>query len=190
VRANAMLFKFEFEARRQHERVDLALAGRYMLENRREFTCCTIDVSPSGVAVECDEKGEIGEQVIAYIDQLGRIEGAIVRQLDRGFAVKTLAPAAKSEKLASRIAWLVEQQTNGAIDNRRLPRVIPDDERTILRTPDGGEYRATLIDISFEGAAINVETAPPIGSPVSIGQTRGHVVRHFAGGIAVSFQAP
>ena len=183
-----MLFENRFEGCRQHQRVELKLPGRFMLRDRCERPCWTIDVSPNGLAVESDEKGQIGDPVVAYINQLGRIEGVLVRQFQKGFAVKALAPAAKTEKLAAQIAWLAQRQMFGAPGDLRRERLAPDGGRTTLTTPDGVEYVATVIDISSHGAAINVETAPPIGSPVTIGQTRARVVRHFAGGIGVTFQ--
>jgi hypothetical protein len=44
-----------------------------------------------------------------------------------------------------------------------------------------------LIDVSTGGAALEVDVTPPVGAPVTIGQQRAHVSRHFAGGIAVTF---
>jgi hypothetical protein len=44
-----------------------------------------------------------------------------------------------------------------------------------------------LIDLSMLGAALHVDAAPPIGSPVTIGKTSARVVRHFATGIALEF---
>jgi hypothetical protein len=58
-----------------------------------------------------------------------------------------------------------------------------------LTTPDGKQYRATLIDLSVQGAALNVDAAPPIGSLVTIGRTAARVARHFHKGIAVEFES-
>jgi PilZ domain len=187
VRFEALLFKVKFEGSREYERVDLALNGRCMLPDLREFPCVTLNVSENGLAVESEAPGEVGEPVVAYIDQLGRLEGAIVRHLDNGFAITMPARDAKREKLAARVDWLMHQRLFGASDQRRLERIAPVEDRTILKTPEGGEYAAILVDISSGGAAINVETIPPIGTPVTVGRTQAHVVRHFPGGIAVAF---
>jgi hypothetical protein len=189
VRLDAILFKISFEGCRRHERVGLTLPGRYMLRNAREYSCSTIDVSANGLAVRTAERCEIGEHVIAYIGQLGRVEGAIVRQLDDGFAVALRVSTSQSEKLAARVGWIVEHQIFGASDNRRHDRMALADARATLRTAQGDQYPATLVDISREGALIQVAAAPPIGATVNIGRTRAHVVRHFAGGVAVSFDA-
>jgi hypothetical protein len=70
----------------------------------------------------------------------------------------------------------------------RLDGMAPVGGLTTLTTPEGVESVATVIDITNQGAAINVETAPPIGSRVAVGRMWARVVRHFAGGIAVTFQ--
>ena len=36
---------------RRHQRVKVALLGRYMLSDRQEYPCQTIDVSPGGALV-------------------------------------------------------------------------------------------------------------------------------------------
>jgi hypothetical protein len=189
VRIDAILFKITFERCRQYERAELRLPGRFMLGSHSEYSCRTIDAGAGGVAVECEERGSIGDHIVAYIDQLGRIEGEIVRQLENGFAFKILAPPRKHEKLAAQIAWLTQCEIFGVPDCRRHERIAPDDGQTMLITQDGDEYPAMLIDISSRGAAMYVEIAPPIGSRVIVGQTRAHVARRFAGGVAVTFQS-
>ena len=177
-----------FAGRRQLERAKLRLPARCMLADRIERSCTTIDLAACGIAVECGDHGQIGDHVVAYVAQLGRMEGAIARQLQNGFALKIAAPQRKIEKLAARIAWLVQHDAFGAPDNRRQERVEADEGQIIVTTADGEEHVATMIDVSSEGAALNVAIAPPIGSPVTVGQRRARVVRHFAGGVAVKYQ--
>ena len=73
--------------RRRHQRVKVNLLGRFMLENKTEYPCQVINMSPGGVALITPIRGEIGERVIAYIDHIGRIEGKIVRKIEGGFAL-------------------------------------------------------------------------------------------------------
>ena len=177
----------KFEERRYFERVELTLPGRYMLSDRVEYPCWTIDVSPSGIACRSLGNGLIGERVVAYIDRIGRIEGMIARQFDNCFAVRIQARPTKRQKLGKTIDWVIKHHMHGVPDNRQHERVSPCHRRTALRTPDGREYLAALIDVSIPGAALNVAAAPPIGSPVTVGHTSARVVRHFKDGIAVVF---
>lgn len=177
----------KFIERRRHQRVKVMLLGRYMLEDRREFPCQTIDMSPGGVALSAPVKGEIGSRVVVYIDQIGRIEGRIARHLDHGFALRLNVPLIKREKLADQLTWLANRHILGMPEDRRHERIEPRNPHSTLRLEDGREYIAKLIDISISGAAINVDVKPPLGTLVTIGRTSGRIVRHFDGGIAVEF---
>jgi hypothetical protein len=176
--------------RRRHERLKLTLSGRYMLSDHLEHPCSTIDISPVGIAISGQQKGLIGEHIILYINQIGRLEGVIARNSDTWFAVRLQLTPAKSEQLQGILAWLVSHHAQGAPDKRTHQRFAPFRRRATLTTADGREYQAALINLSSEGAAISVEAAPSIGSRVTIGRNSARVVRHLAMGIAVEFDQP
>jgi hypothetical protein len=181
------LFDTKLKERRRYQRAELTLSGWYMLRNRHEYPCWTINMSPGGIAVLGLEKGLIGERVVAYFSQIGRIEGMIARNFDNCFAINMQLPTPKCERLTQVLAWLVSHHTRGEPNKRAHERIKPYRRRTALTTPDGRQYLAVLIDVSILGAALNVNAAPPISSPVIIGRTSARVVRHFATGIAVKF---
>ena len=58
--------------RRRHQRVKVRLTGQFMRQDRQEFPCATIDISPGGIAFESEASGEIGERIIAYFNQVCR----------------------------------------------------------------------------------------------------------------------
>jgi hypothetical protein len=178
---------FTPEERRKDVRVELSLPGRYMLRDRHEYPCTTIDISPTSVALRGIEQGLIGERIVAYISQLGRIEGRIARHFGKCFAFEVEAPPSKRDQLAGRIARLMQRRPLVGPENRQDVRVVPYHDGATLRTSDGQGHPATLIDVSTRGAALNVEVAPPIDSPVMLGKTPARVVRHFQGGVALAF---
>jgi len=173
--------------RRRHQRVKIALPGRFMREDRHEFPCVTLDVSPGGVALSTQGLVQIGERVIAYLNQVGRLEGRVARELDEGFAFQMKLPRTKREKLADQLTWLANRQALGMPEDRRHERMEPRHTGTTLKLWNGRERVAKIIDVSISGASILVDLSPPIGTPVVIGATAAHVVRHFNGGIAVEF---
>jgi hypothetical protein len=175
------------QERRLDRRIELTLPGRYMLQDGREYPCWVKDISATGVAMQGLKKGDIGHRIVAYIDQIGRIEGMVARHFDRYFAVRLSAPELKRTKIAQKIAWIRAHQLSGAADNRRHERVSCSKWKTTLRTPDGREHFAAVIDVATPGAALSVDAAPPVGSAVTVGDASAHVVRHFDGGIAVVF---
>src|SRR5438045_44763 len=83
------------EERRRYQRVRVNLLGRYMLADRREFPCQVQDMSPGGMALVAPVSGKAGERVVASIDHLGRLEGAIIRVFPKGFAMSSAATPRK-----------------------------------------------------------------------------------------------
>lgn len=177
------------EERRRFQRVKVSLLGRYMLSDRGEYPCQVINMSPGGIAMAAPVLGAIGERVIAYVDHLGRLEGAIVRIIDNGFAMTVSATPRKRDKLAAQLTWLANRQILNLPEDRRHGRIIPRKPAGRLILPNGITVGCRVIDISESGCAIFIapDLRPPVGSPVTIGRVLGRVVRHIEEGIAVEF---
>jgi hypothetical protein len=177
------------EERRRHSRVKVRLPGQFMRENRKEYPCITIDMSPGGVAFTADERVSAGERIIAYLSHVGRVEGRVVREFPGGFAIAMKLPPMKRERLADQLTWLANRQELGMAEDRRHERVRPRKVRTTLILPTGREVIASIIDVSRSGVALSLATpvAPPVGTPVTVGATKGRIVRLFANGLAVEF---
>jgi c-di-GMP-binding flagellar brake protein YcgR len=174
--------------RRRNQRVVVNLLGRFMLEDRREFPCQTIDISPGSVAFTTSVVGHIGERVVAYVDNIGRLEGQIMRVFDGGFAMTINATLRKKDKLAAKLTWLANRHELNLPEDRRHDRAATTAARVVtVALPDGREFRARVVDMSLSGAAIALEVKPPVGSPLMIGKLRATVVRHFDEGIATEF---
>jgi hypothetical protein len=177
--------------RRRHQRVRVALLGRYMLVgNAQEYPCQSVDFSPGGVALIAALRGEIGQRVIIYFEHIGRIEGQIVRYIANGFAVALHATIHKRDKLASQLTWLANRHALGLPEDRRHERIIPRVPGTSLKLPDGREFSARIIDISLSGAGVSCDLKPLVGSHVVLGRTSGKVVRYFPGGFGIEFMMP
>ncbi|MDF2994956.1 MAG: pilus assembly protein PilZ [Xanthobacteraceae bacterium] len=175
------------DERRRHQRVRVALLGRFMLEDRREFPCQTINMSPGGVAISAPVIARVGERVVAYLDHVGRIEGVVVRQFDSGFAVSIWATLRRRDKLADQLTWLANRQLLGLPEDRRHERTTPRDTLSTVTFPDGTEINCRVIDVSLSGAAVASDLRPAIGTIVMLGKTKGTVVRHIEQGFAVEF---
>jgi hypothetical protein len=175
------------QERRRFRRVKLSVLGRYMLEDRREFPCQTIDISPGGVGLVAPVQGPIGSRVIVYLEHIGRIEGVIVRELENGFAMTIVAPRRKHDKLAAQLTWLVNRQAFGLPEDRRHERIELANTNTVVTLKDGRRLPAIVVDCSISGAAIDCGEMVPLGTDVTVGHRDARVVRHFEGGIAVEF---
>lgn len=176
--------------RRRHYRVPVALLGRYMLPNRHEYPCHTVDMSPGGVLLTAPVKAPVGERVIVYLEHIGRLEGEIMRHVVDGFAMSIAATIRKRDKLSAQLTWLSNRDVLGLPEDRGHERIVPRQLTAIMRLPSGRELAVRLIDVSRSGAAVSMEKPLELGTAVTIGRTAGKVVRHFQGGMAVEFNLP
>lgn len=178
------------QERRRHARVKVALVGRYMLSDRCEYPCQTLDISPGGLSVIAPVLGKPGERVVGYFDHIGRVEGVLVRIFPNGFAMTIAATPRKREKLADQLTWLANRQILGLPEDRRHERLAPKQARSFLILPDGREIPCRVVDVSLSGAAVQIEEKPPVGTAVTLGRTAAKIVRHLETGLALEFTRP
>lgn len=182
----ASVYKIATE-KRVHRRVDVALSGRYMLPNKQEYRCHTMDLSVSGIAIHGLEKGQLGDNVIVYLDEIGRVEGTIVRHIDRGFAIRFTPSPAKRERLLEKLTWLMNRDLIEGDETRRFSRQRPPASDTKFFLPDGRSYPCKIIDMSISGASIEINIIPDVGAEITLGKMKARVIRHHDTGIAVEF---
>lgn len=177
------------EERRHFQRVKVNLLGRYMLEDRQEYPCQVVNMSPGGMALIAPVSGREGERVIAYVDHLGRLEGKIARTFNNGFASSITASSRKRDKLAAQLTWLANRHILNLPEDRRHGRYTPRNPAARLILPNGNNVACRIIDLSQSGAAVAIspELRPVVGSMVTLGKTQGRVVRHIEDGFAVEF---
>jgi hypothetical protein len=172
---------------RRYQRVKVDLLGRYMLEDRREFPCQVVDMSPGGMALIAPQCGRLGERVVAYIDLVGRLEGMISRIFPSGFSMTIAASQRKRDKLAAQLTWLANRHILDLPEDRRHQRTSIRDQTTTLVMEDGAQEKCRVVDLSVSGVAVISDNRPPIGSLVRVGKAPGRVVRHLENGFAVEF---
>jgi hypothetical protein len=173
--------------RRRHARVKVVLLGRYMLPNRQEYPCQSIDMSVGGLLLTAPVKGRVGDRIIVYLEQVGRIEGDIARLTQDGFAMTVIATSRKREKMAAQLVWLANKNILNLPEDRRHERVQPRQSRVMLTLADGSQHPVKILDMSLSGAAVSVDTQLMITDRVTLGKTPCKVVRKFEGGYAVEF---
>ncbi len=173
--------------RRRFRRVRIDLAGRYMLPDRHEYDCQVIDMSPGGVSFRAPVSGRLKDRVIAYLDHIGRIEGALTRLFDGGFAMTIDAGAHKREKLANQLTWLANRTALDLPEDRQHDRLEQTNSFSQITLADGRAFPCRILDLSRSGAALRSSIVPDAGTPVKLGDTKGLVIRAFKDGFAVEF---
>jgi PilZ domain len=102
------------DERRRMRRVPLALRGHYRVESGADYACETENVSATGALVRGAGGADAGEWVIAYLDDLGRVEGVIVRSAEDRFALEIAATPATARKLAVQLERLSQAEPSEA----------------------------------------------------------------------------
>ena len=173
--------------RRRHKRVDIYCLGRFMRADKAEYPCKLQNVSVGGAAIQTPQQVALGEHVIAYFDEIGRIDGPVVRLIGGGFAMQIHATQHRREKLAAQLTWLINRKTLGIPESRRHDRIVPKHMDSVLTLPDGRAVQVRVLDVSISGASVAFEGGLPIGTEVFLGRLRARVARAHEAGLALQF---
>lgn len=174
--------------RRAHERLPVNLLGRALMPNGLEIPCQAVDISPADVGLVAAFAPEMGDQVVVYLDHVGRLSGSVVRIHESGFALILDATPRKREKLEARIEWLRAHDHFDIPDQRAHARSEPRAQNSQIVLADGRAYNVDIIDISIAGAAVQSAVRPAIGTRLTVAGMSGIVVRHFTEGMAIEFE--
>lgn len=171
--------------RRRFKRVPVTLNGRFMTEDKQEYPCEVFNMSPGGMALRAPMAPRPGERVVAYLENLGRLEGIVARLFDGGFAVEIKASAQKRERIANLLTWYTNRDLGG--EERQHERFEPRIAAQKLIMPNSDVYDCRVIDVSLSGASVATRVKPPLETVVVLGRLRGRVVRHHDQGFAIQF---
>lgn len=165
--------------RRRHRRIELALAGRFMRENGNEFACRLKDISVGGAAILTEADVQPGENIVAYVDEIGRLEGPVFRRSTDGFVLTLRQTPRGRERLAAQLMWLTNKDELDSVDRRRPghSRVAVGTKESVLVLRDNRAFPCTILDLSISGAAVETSVRPPIGAFLHLGHQigRAHV---------------
>jgi hypothetical protein len=175
--------------RRRHRRVLWQVPVRGLTGSGEEFTCNTIDVCAGGIRINLARPLEKGENLVLYVEDIGRVEGVIVRVLNEvGYAVEFRVPQRKREKIADALTWLVNKDKLGLTDERIDERRSATGQ-VIAIHGKGISIACAVADVSLFGVALKTAgPRPMIGDRVQIGERAGTCVRYIDGGFALDFR--
>jgi PilZ domain len=175
--------------------LNIAVEGHYSLPNwydsrgkLRTFACRTTRVSPYRMLVDVPVVGKVGDRLISYFHDFGKLDGHISDTKPGSFLLELDVTHVVREMLAKKLTWLEGKLKDpGISDLRQHRRLIPARSRSTLTLAEGAIYECFIIDMSVTGAAVSAEVQPAIGTPLAVGACVGRVVRVFASGFAVKF---
>lgn len=183
------LRRMEATDRRRHRRVQWQVRVRGLTGSGEEFTCNTVDVAAGGLRINLARPMTMGENLVLYVDGIGRVEGTVSRILNEfGYAVAFTVPARKRDKIADLLTWLINKDRLGLTDERESER-RPGGGQVVAKYGRGMSIACAVADVSIFGVALKTAgPRPMIGDRVQIGERAGTCVRYIDGGFAVDFR--
>lgn len=170
-------------------RVPVYLHGRYMLASRQEYPCQTFELSPGDAALFAPVKPVVGERILLYVPDLGRLVGTALRATPAGFEMSLDLTVKKRERLADQLTWYANRPALDLPERRRHERIVPLLELAVLRS-HGHEHIVRVTSLSCSGVSLETDMRLAIGETVRIGAREARVVRHFDDGFACEFLVP
>lgn len=163
------------------------LFGRFMLPDMSEHSCQVQGISLDGATFLTATVPPTGAAIVAYLEEVGRVEATAAEPVPGGFNVTFALTGARRDRFETRLKWLAQKERGQTIEDRRHTRYEPREKTSQITMPDGREYSCEVIDISLSGAAIKVDVMPSLGTYVLLGKMKGRVVRYLENGIAIEF---
>jgi hypothetical protein len=163
------------------------LFGRFMLPDMSEHPCQVHGIDLDGASFITSTVPEPGLTIVAYLEEVGRVEATSAEPIEGGFRVTFALTGARRDRFETRLRWLADKQRGQNAEDRRHARYEPAQKTSQITMPDGREYVCEVMDISLSGAAIKVEVMPSLGTYILLGKMRGRVVRYLDNGIAIEF---
>ncbi|MEQ1784253.1 MAG: pilus assembly protein PilZ [Hyphomonadaceae bacterium] len=164
--------------RRRFRRVAWQVPVRGLTGTGEEFLC-----------INLARPLEKGENLVLYIEGVGRVEGVVARVLNEiGYAVEFKVPQRKREKIADALTWLINKDKLSLTDERSAER-RPSAGQVIAVHGNNVSIACAVTDVSLFGVALkSAGPRPMIGDRVQIGERAGTCVRYLDGGFAVDFR--
>ena len=186
---NATAQSLEEQTTDSGNRIKEVLFGRLMLPDHSEHPFQISQISPDGATILTQVSVPVGIRIVAYIDEIGRVEANVIAEFDGGIALEFINNKSRRSRLESKLKWLAENDKETA-NQRRHDRFEPKDSKSHITMPDGRIYKCEVIDISLSGAAVKTDIMPNLGTYVLLGKMRGRVVRYVEDGLAIEFVRP
>lgn len=147
----------------------------------------TLDISPGDARLTADQPPQMGDKLIIYAADFGRVEGIVTRQGPSDFGVRFAASVAKRERMAETLTELCNSDIPqmGARRTRRYESA----GGAVVELEGGGVLHCEIVDFSLVGMAVRTAaTRPLIGAWVKIGAMHGRVSRYVENGFAIDFE--
>lgn len=174
--------------RRVHVRARMKLSLKFMTNQIADGVGKTVNVSANGILFNTPNSLRVGDEIVCYVDGLGRLNGTISRARQGQAAMTFDVSALKRDRIADQLVWLLNKDRLGLEQERRAERHAASGDLQVC-CADGREISCQVTDMSLMGVALLTnDKRPMVGEAVAMGNKKGVVVRYLDRGFAVEFR--
>jgi hypothetical protein len=168
--------------------MSVELPGRWLDPAGVERDCTVVGDTPDALQVRTAAAPLEGARVVCRVPDLGTLRGLARGPSANGFRLEVQAGEEARRRLAARLRWHAAGPGPGA-ERRDAIRIVP--HRPEVRVAwDGGGCLGRLRDVSTHGAAVELDPLPPVGTAITVGCRRAHVVRRMEAAVGLRFILP
>ena len=164
---------------RAHPRIESAIEAKLLINGGQHGRATVRDLSAGGLAFNFDGTVDVGSKVVAHLAGGTRLEGAVARTFEGGFAIALAMSDDKRWRLEEKLAAAGQatEKLDALTLERRLATRVPGARQSVVCEIGGRRIEARVIDMSLTGVAIETDAALEPGEPVVIGKMRGVIAR-------------
>lgn len=175
--------------RRRFRRMPVELEGRLQDADGQEHSCRTLNLSPGDARIRTTARLRIGDKIIMYLNEMGRIEADVLREIDADgtYGLRFRVGRHKLERHVDILMGLLYPWAKDD-DQRRHPRAAATGTVDV-RTAAGRMIACQVVDLSTVGIGLATTAQRPLlGEWVFVGGKAGRVARYFEGGFAIDLR--
>ena len=116
--------------------------GRFMLPDMSEHACQVVDLTSTGATFLTENAPAKGLALVAYLEEVGRVEAISREPVAGGFAVAFSLTGSRLERLQQRIQWLQQKQAGAAPRDAVTCAMNRQKHNRIFRSPMAGSIPA------------------------------------------------
>ena len=165
----------------------LNLSGKFMAMDKQDYPCIIDTITASHMSFMTVGPAVTNYTFICYVDVIGRLPGTVTGRIEGGYIASVDLTDSRMYRVHERLEWYKNHQVAQQGNQRQHDRHEPAHVQATMKLANGSTFPCEIIDVSFSGMAIRTNVNISVGSPISVGNLHGVVVRAEGNDLGIKF---